>query len=72
MARLLLAVALAGLLGCTKQKIAGQCAEAAQLRCATRKVCSPDRTRGCQVCTCEAPWDPDRPGDPVAPGMPPE
>ncbi len=69
---LLAAFLLTALLGCNKQKIAGQCAEASQLRCATQKICAPDRARGCQVCRCEAAWDPDHPGDPASPVLPPE
>jgi hypothetical protein len=64
---LLVVLALAA---CTRTKIAGQCAESANLRCMTKKVCSWDQARGCQVCTCEAAWDPDHHVDPATPTVP--
>ena len=40
--------------GCaTGPRTAGQCPEVSRLRCMTRKICSHDHDRGCQVCTCE-------------------
>jgi len=43
---------------CTTTRIAGECPDTEQLRCMTRKICSFDRTRGCQVCACESAINP--------------
>ncbi len=46
------------LAGCKTAKIAGECPETVESRCMTRKVCSWDQQRGCQVCGCEAALNP--------------
>ena len=58
----LLIIVGAGLLlvaGCKTMPVAGECPEMANLHCMTRKICSPDRERGCQKCFCESPWGKD-------------
>ena len=47
---------------CYTTRVAGECAESVNLKCLTKKICSEDKTRGCQVCTCEAAWisDPEQ------------
>lgn len=45
--------------GCRTVQIAGECPRSAGLHCMTRKICSPDRERGCQKCICESPWGQD-------------
>ena len=47
--------------GCATTPVAGECADTVDLRCMTRKVCSPDRTRGCMRCGCEAALQPQVP-----------
>jgi hypothetical protein len=52
---LLLALAMA----CRTMPVAGECPESKDLRCLSRKVCTEDRQRGCQVCKCQDVWESD-------------
>jgi hypothetical protein len=47
---------------CSTVRVAGECSESVNLKCMTKKICSEDTKRGCQVCSCEAAWisDPDQ------------
>jgi len=49
--------------GC-RTTMAGQCPEAMGLRCLTRKVCSFDTHRGCNVCACAPPDSPHQQNQP--------
>ena len=69
LAAVLFALALAA---CRTIPVAGECPEAQDLRCLTKKVCSEDRDRGCQVCQCEAPYlaNPSNSPDSAVPALP--
>jgi hypothetical protein len=54
---ILLLVAFA--VACRTIPVAGECPESRSLRCLSRKVCTEDRQRGCQVCRCEDVWESD-------------
>ncbi|MBN2495988.1 MAG: hypothetical protein JXR96_15455 [Deltaproteobacteria bacterium] len=55
---ILLALLAASLLlgGCKSGPRAGECPESMGLRCMTRKICSYDSRRGCELCQCESAW----------------
>ena len=48
--------------GCRSIPIAGECPETAGIKCLTGKKCSEDKKRGCQVCSCDTPVNPDEHG----------
>lgn len=38
---------------CKTTPVAGECPDSSRVPCLTRRICTEDKTRGCQVCICE-------------------
>jgi hypothetical protein len=59
----MLAMAMVLAAGCATPRVAGECPETAGVRCLSKRVCTYDRDRGCERCSCDAPWNPARESD---------
>ena len=59
---IILLVLLMFVVGCRSIPIAGECPETVGISCLTGKKCSEDKKRGCMVCSCDTPVNPDEHG----------
>jgi len=59
---LILLVLLAFAAGCRSIPVAGECPESAGLKCLAGKQCFEDKQRGCIMCRCNSPLNPDEHG----------
>jgi hypothetical protein len=46
---------------CRTTPVAGECPDNNKIPCATRRICSEDKARGCMVCVCESATSPSTP-----------